>query len=167
MLSPSNLYPTDCGYFFYTNDGRYFSIYFTPYFLEWEDEDGHVQSEEYTMIGIEPVPNVPEEYAAEELGFTDERSSTQIDTALSEAINNFFDANSNEILIYFLSTKKNQHRVRRRRFEKVVAQLGEEITCVNYELDEFPDTGFLILTDHRDKDDITAFFNEYIEQLLN
>lgn len=166
MLSPSNLYESESGYFFYTSDNRYFNIYFTPYTFEFNQE-GELRSEEYLMIGLENIPELPLEYADEELSFANGNPAEEINDALISAIQRFFEVNPDQVLIYILSTQKGQHKARKRRFKKIVANLGNEISCINYELDEFPDMGFLILTNNPNTEEIDGVFREYINQFYN
>ena len=166
MLNPSELYPLESGYFFYTSDNRYFSIYFTYYTIEFQENE-EIRSEEYLMIGIEQIPEVPEIYRVEELDRGDNRPAEEIDTALTTAIRNFFAANPEEILIYLLSTERGKQAARKRRFNRIVEKLDEDITCFNYEFDsEYPDTGFLVLTNNPKTDQIEAMFDEYVRQFF-
>ena len=117
------------------------------------------------MIGVEQIPELPEFYADEELLRSDTKPTEEIDIALTAAIRKFFDANPKEILIYLLSTERGKQAARKRRFTRIVDKLGDEITCFNYEFDsEYPDTGFLILTNNPETAAIEAIFDEYVRQ---
>ena len=164
MLSPSELYPLESGYFFYTSDNRFFNIYFTYYTIEFQENE-EIRSEEYLMIGIEQIPAVPEIYREEDLPGGDTKPAEEIDTALITAIRKFFAANPEEILIYLLSTERGKQAARKRRFTRIVEKLDENITWFNYEFDiEYPDTGFLVLTSNLKTDAIKAIFDEYVRQ---
>ena len=164
MLSPSDLFPLESGYFFYTSDDRYFNIYFTYYTIEYQVNE-ELKSEEYLMIGVEQIPNLPKAYSHEELSKNDTKPTEEIDTALTTAIKNFFAKNPHEVLIYLLSTESGKQAARKRRFTRIVDKLGDDIICFNYEFDgEYPDTGFLVLTDNPDTDNLEAIFDEYVRQ---
>ncbi|MGE6901381.1 hypothetical protein [Pedobacter suwonensis] len=167
MLSPSELYSYESGYFFYTSDKRYFNIYFSVYTIELE-ENGALRSEDKIMIGLSPIPGVPQPYTEEELGFSNGKPRDEINTAMVTAIKKFFNSSPKEILLYLLSTQKGQQAARKKRFASIVDQLGEEITCYNYEFDNgFPDNGFLVLTNNPDSEAIKALFDEYVKQFSN
>lgn len=164
MLSPSKLYPHESGYSFYTSDKRYFNIYFTIYTIQLE-EKGELRSEDKIMIGLSPIPFVPEPYTTEELYFSDGRPGEEINAAIVTAIKKFFANNQKEILLYLLSTKKGQQAARKKRFKDIVDQLGEEITYYNYEFDNgYPDNGFLVLTNNPSIEAIKALFDRYVKQ---
>jgi hypothetical protein len=166
LLNPSELYPVESGYFFYSSDNRYFNIYFTYYDIEYQENE-KIRSEEYLMIGVEQIPKVPEIYNNEELAGGDTKPTEEIDIALTTAIKNFFATNPEEILIYLLSTERGKQAARKRRFTRIVDKLGEDITCFNYEFDsEYPDTGFLVLTNNPETDAIEAIFDEYVRQFI-
>lgn len=117
------------------------------------------------MIGLAPIPSIPEPYTREGLQFSDAKPSDEIDTALTTAIRKFFDNSPDEILIYLLSTQEGKQAARKKRFKSIVENLGEEITCFNYEFDTgFPDTGFLVLTNNPDSDAVQSMFDEFVEQ---
>lgn len=119
------------------------------------------------MIGVEQIPKVPEIYSNEELAGGDTKPTEEIDIALTTAIKNFFATNPEEILIYLLSTERGKQAARKRRFTRIVDKLGEDITCFNYEFDsEYPDTGFLVLTNNPETDAIEAIFDEYVRQFI-
>ena len=165
MLSPSNLYSYASGYFFYTSDYRYFSIYFTTYTAELE-ENGTVISRDFIMIGFNLLKIVPSEFENEDLTITHDKPSEEIDNALESAIQNYFAAAKNEPLLYLLSTGNAQHKARTRRFGKVADKLQKDITIVNYEFDDesIPDTGFMILSKNPHIDNLNKFFNKYVRQ---
>lgn len=117
------------------------------------------------MIGVEQIPELPETYSDEELVRDDTKPAEEIDTALTTAIRSFFATNPHEILIYLLSTDRGKQAARKRRFTRIIDKLGDDITCFNYEFDsEYPDTGFLVLTNNPETDNIEAMFDEYVRQ---
>lgn len=129
------------------------------------EENEILQSEEKIMIGLAPIPRVPEPYSNEELDFTGRKPAHEINIALVTAIKKFFENNPEEILLYLLSSHKGQQAARKKRFKSIVEELGEEIICFNYELDNgFPDNGFLVLTRNPNREVIKAFFDEYVKQ---